>query len=341
MAALRHHLLYADGIAISDPIPKIFDHRYFSISPAEQALAYRRLRLANLARFLTEIDPLIVDDIIVFIQEPQYPDPFPYNARDLRRLAGVPGIVRAVSHLNREGREIAARAAESVLSQPEGSMPFGPESYAGFSLNGILAGMIVGSETGGSWDLYLPHREMQPVMNYVIKRAGGNLHGVNDRPELRLLHDLLSVELPGITDNIKTKDLVAIRRNGTAFAEWRDELQAALFELAYQLDSDPEMPQDARKRILRDRLSPAAAHARSEVGRSAALEQLKSGVVGTAIGTVLGLPFGTPAASAGAAGLSGLAGVVLSWLNGLPSRPTRKALARQYAVFTAKRQHNA
>jgi hypothetical protein len=341
LTALRHHLLYAHGVTISDPIPKIFEPRYFSKFPAEEAFAYRRTRLANLAHFLIDADPLIEDGVIVFIPEPKYPTPFPYNARDLSRVAGIPGMIRAVGRLDPEGRKIAARAAEEVLNKPEGSMVFGPESYAGITLNGILAGMSAGEEGNGGWDLYLPHREMQAVMKHLLRKADGNLRSANAKAELRLMHDLLSLELPGIKESISPTDLVAIRRNAASFAEWRTQLQGALFELADQLNLDPEIPQAVRRRILQERLSPAAAHAQSEVGHSAALNQLKSGGVVAAIGTVLGLPFGPALPAVEAATLAGLAGAVIGWLQGTPTRAAKRALARQYAIFTPKNKHTA
>jgi len=335
VATLRHHLLYADGVALSDPVPKIFDRRYFTAAGVsmEQALRNRRERLANLARFLTEADLLITDEIIVFTGEPSYP--VTYNAEDLRRVAALPEIVTVVGRLDPVGKLISAAAGEQRLGVPPGTMTFGPESYAMHAFNGILAGMVAGSEAGGGWDLYLPQREMQAALGYLVGQAAGGpgTPATGKRRSLQTLPRLLSVELPGIQSGIRTSDLVALRRNEEVFAEWRDELRKALTTLSDDLAADPGMPQDARLEIVRQELRRSAARAKSRVGRSAALSHLKGGAVDATIGTVVGLGLGSPVAAVASAGLSEAAVLLYRWLSALPSRPARQALVRHYAVF--------
>jgi hypothetical protein len=335
VATLRHHLLYADGVALSDPIPKIFDRRYYSRRPIGEAFQYRRIRLANLAQFLNEVDLLVADEIIVFTHEPSYP--VTYKADDLRQLAALPEIVKVVGRLDPDGMAISARGGEQILGLPEGKMAFGPESYAMHAFDGILAGLAAGSEAGGGWDLYLPQREMQPALDYLVNQAAGG-SGTQmslDPRDLRTLPRLLAVELPGICGNIRMSDLVALRRSEEAFAEWRDELRKALTTLSDDLEADPEMPQAAHLAALQKELRRSAARAKSQIGRSAALSHLKSGAVDATIGTIVGVPLGSPTAAVVSAGLSELAVLLYRWLSALPSRPARQALARHYAVFAS------
>jgi hypothetical protein len=92
------------------------------------------------------------------------------------------------------------------------------------------------------------------------------------------------------------------------------------------------MPPAAQLATLQKELRRGAARAKSQFGRSAALSHLKSGVVDAAIGTIVGLPLGSPTAAVVSAGSSEVALLLYRWLNGLPSR---RALARHYPVFTS------
>lgn len=125
--------------------------------------------LANLAHFVTVLDPLIEEGILVFAQAPVYP--VAYDADDLRRLASVPEIIDTVTQLDPSGKELAAWASEMMLDQPQGSMKFGPERYAMHALNGILAGMAAGSASGGGWDLDVPQHAMEPAVDHLVRQA--------------------------------------------------------------------------------------------------------------------------------------------------------------------------
>jgi hypothetical protein len=252
--ALGHHLLYADSVALSDPIPEIFDESYFTLGESTEAiLNYRRTRLANLARFLTTIDSLVEDQTLAFVDAPKYE--VAYTASDLQALGRNREVSDAVANLDPAGKELAARAGEAILNQPEGTMPFRPETDALFALNGILAELATSTVERGGWDLYLPQRAMQPVLAYLTEKEYPAAKTVSrtEQRHSRFLGDLLQVQLPNLTDQIKPGDLVAIRRDDAAFADWRKDLTAALRVLDEKLAEQPALtPADQLQTIQDD-----------------------------------------------------------------------------------------
>jgi hypothetical protein len=339
LRALSKHLLYANSVALSDPIPQIFDKRYSDAGkPLAELLAYRRTRLANLVRFLQQVDPLLEDDVLVFIDAPRYQ--INYKADDLRALARRPEVRAATAALNPANKEFAARAAEQMLDQQPGTMPFGPEAYAMHALNAVLAELATGTVEHGGWDIYLPHAAMQSALEYVVKRAwdapvksrGSNRH------EPRLMRDLLNVELPDLTAQVTVRDLVDIRSNDEAFSTWRRELRGALRALDDELADHGDLSADAARKTLADELDPAMQKVRKQVGRSRFLSTIGGGGVDFSIGAVVetlfhgaqGLPGAVPTLTA-----TVCAALVYEWLKGGKTAAGKRALARHYAVFGA------
>lgn len=338
VAALMKHLLYANSVALSDPIPQIFDTRYFDIGePHEDVLHYRRTRLANLVRFLYQVDSLIEDDALVFIEAPHYD--ITYKSQDLVDLGSRSEIRDAVAMLDPAARAFAAEAAERMMDVAPGTMPFGPESYAMHALNGILAQLETCTSEYGGWDLYLPQPAMQSVLAYIVKRAtkappkprrSGNRH------DPKFLRELLRVELPNITERISIQDLVNIRSNDDAIDEWRRNLRAALRALNDEVTDRADLRPDVLCQIVREELRPAADHAAAQVGRSKVLSELRGEAITFVIGAVVEMSVHPPETLIGGAATlttATCASLVYRWLNGRKTAPGRKALARHYAVF--------
>ncbi len=337
--ALSKHLLYANSVALSDPIPQIFDKRYFDVGePVADVLRYRRTRLANLVRFLQQVDPLLEDDVLVFIDPPRYQ--IKYKADDLRTLAKRPDIRAATDALNPANKELAARAAEQMLGQQPGTMPFGPEAYAMHALNGVLAELATGTVEHGGWDIYLPHAAMQSALEYVVKRAwdapakspGSNRH------EPRLMRDLLNVELPDPAAQITVADVVNIRRNDEAFSTWRRDLRGALRALNDELADHDDLSADAARKTLAEELRPATQQVRKQMGRSRFLSAIGVGGVDFSIGAVVEISF-HGAEGIGSGALTSLSAatcavLVYKWLEGRKNAAGRRALARHYGVFS-------
>jgi hypothetical protein len=146
-------------------------------------------------------------------------------------------------------------------------MPFRPETYALFTLNGILAELATSTVERGGWDLYLPQRAMQPVLAYLTEKEYPAAKTVSrtEQRHSRFLGDLLQVQLPNLTDQIKPGDLVAIRRDDAAFADWRKDLTAALRVLDEKLAEQPALTPADQLQTIQDDLKGAA---RSRLRRS-------------------------------------------------------------------------
>ncbi|MRH92784.1 hypothetical protein GFY24_36115 [Nocardia sp. SYP-A9097] len=327
-SALIHHLLYADAMAISDPIPGIFDEGSFGVGSVEEVLQYRRNRLTGLTLFLAELDPVIDPGILTFIDAPDYP--VSYTARDLRNLAHIRDIRKVVDDLDPFGKELFRQAGERRLGLVPGTMPpFQPESYASVALNGILAGLTAGDADHGAWDLYLPHPAMEPVLGYLA----GPSRSMDRGKRRKLLRNLISIELPNITDHITPHDLAVIRRDEGVFAAWRHDLKAALRALDDELDQDPELPSEKRLAIVRDDLAGVAARVNSGIGKSAALTLLKAAGITFTIGGIVELAAGHSEAALTTVPIAAALGLLYEYLSGRRERVTGQALARHHAVF--------
>ena len=210
-----------------------------------------------------------------------------------RSTAKRPDIRAATDALNPANKELAARAAEQVLGQQPGTMPFGPEAYAMHALNGVLAELATGTVEHGGWDIYLPHAAMQSALEYVVKRAwdapakspGSNRH------EPRLMRDLLNVELPDPAAQITVADVVNIRRNDEAFSTWRRDLRGALRALNDELADHDDLSADAARKTLAEELHPAMQQVRKQMGRSRFLSAIGAGGVDFSIGAVVEISF--------------------------------------------------
>jgi len=159
------------------------------------------------------------------------------------------------------------------------------------------------------WPSHLTPWFASEAQRSAAERVLGQVFPAISRPALRLPR-LASLELPRL--ELRIPDLVAVRRNGAAFAEFRQELTRALTEVEL-LPDDDAWTADARA-LIADEMTPYTDRLRREVENSSALSAAVTGVrtltiagIGSATGTVAV----STSPQAGLAALTGVASAAL------------------------------
>jgi hypothetical protein len=136
---------------------------------------------------------------------------------------------------------------------------------------------------------------------------------------------------------LHTQDLVAVRRNSETFAEWRQQLGAALFQVELLPESD-EWQRDARA-IIADELTPYTERVRAETSKSTALSASVIGMKQLAISGIGGAVGGMAGGSTGAlgglggAGLATLISGMSDWVKARREAAPKRAVLQLAMVF--------
>jgi hypothetical protein len=147
--------------------------------------------------------------------------------------------------------------------------------------------------------------------------------------------DLLLLELPALKMHVP--DVVAVRQDSEAFAEWRQRLGAALSQVELLPEGDG-WQQEARA-IIADELTPYTERVWAEVSRSTALSKAVVGMkqmaisgIGGAVGEIVGGPTGA-IAGLGGAGLATLVAGMSEWVKARRDAAPQRAVLQLSMVF--------
>lgn len=157
---------------------------------------------------------------------------------------------------------------------------------------------------------------------------------VADRRALQI-PKLAALELPALRMHLP--DVVAVRRSSDAFAEWRQQLAAALSQVELLPETDG-WQREARS-IIADELTQYTERVRSEASRSTALSNAVVGMkqmaisgIGGAVGELIGGPTGAAAGLAGA-GLATLVAGMSDWVKARREAAPKRAVLQLSLMF--------
>jgi hypothetical protein len=354
-------LLYAPGVVMHDPVAEWFDpHRNSLQVPApirssQGGMLYQgaepqlrrgsgyhlfrdepersRTWLAGAAPVLVELAPLIRSGVVIPV--PQWAI---VRQRQMSVLAAVRNDVKDsdLANLIADYPEYPPPRTDQIRGMEVGLGKTAPGDAQraiiqnpSYFLNKTLA------VADATYSRYVPPAPADAAMlEYRIGRLGHELQRKNI--DLSVIAALASSDLPFLTD-LDPKTLLAIRRDESAFADWRAQLRDVTRRIE-GLPSADDFADEARE-VLSDVLLPRArevkeAVSRSGVMRAAAKEQGLNLTIGTASvaggAALLGAPIG-PAALVGL-GISAVArwaytsvfGAKPSGANGVLARLVRR-----------------
>lgn len=146
---------------------------------------------------------------------------------------------------------------------------------------------------------------------------------------------LAALELPELKMHVD--DVVAVRRNSDAFAEWRQQLGAALSQVELLPEGDGW--QHEARAIIEDELTPYTERVRAEAAKSTALSKSVVGMreiaiagIGSAVGGVVGDPTAA-IAGLGGAGLATLVAGMSEWVTARRDAGPKRAVLQLSMIF--------
>jgi len=138
-------------------------------------------------------------------------------------------------------------------------------------------------------------------------------------------------------DNFSPEDLVAIRQNGTAFAEWRSALNDCITHCANLKSLDNR----SAKEVFADRMTVEAESVKKEIKQSSVLSALKGKTKDLTIGAITNYASGKSPEEIGSAlatsALSAFLSTVHSYFTS-KADPSKQALLQHYMLFTGPKR---
>lgn len=152
---------------------------------------------------------------------------------------------------------------------------------------------------------------------------------------------IAALDLPSL--RLRTQDLVAVRRNSDAFAEWRQQLGAALAQVELLSEADENWQRQARA-IIADEMTTYTERVRAETAKSSALSAAVVGMKRMAIagvGSVSVAAVGEPTAALvglGGAGAGTAIEGVSNWVRARRKATPKRAVLGLAMVFDDRAQ---
>jgi hypothetical protein len=310
--SILHHLLYCHSVAIDDTLGFTLD--FFS----DWAwLEERRPQLITYLEFIHMIKPLIESGVVVLIERPVESG---WNISLTPTLSGAE-------------EEALARRPDYISLLQEGESSPVDEAFCQAHVHvasGVIGHELVASHHhGGNLDLYLPFKHYVPVLNTFAERANRELRRGSRTQELRLLGDLLSLDLPRV-GTLSADDVVRIRSDDT-FESFRRTLRQALERLR-DIPHDFDHQAEKRRR-LSDEMTHAQKQLEAEFKKSSFLSTVQSGVVKLGIGALAATAFKASAVSLETGATSAILTILYDlWKNRVP--PAKRTLMNHFMVMT-------
>jgi hypothetical protein len=327
--ALKHFLLYCDGLAIDDPLAPITGA--FDESPRRwwSDRSRARARLANYIRFLVTIEELVEEGIVVFVE----PD------EEIQS--------RVFALLGEDERTLVARAAE-FDDFPEWSSGYVQtqsrrEGVIGMASQVLAMGLKACIFHNGAVNLHLPFKHSETLLAHVVGRARveagvmlpeAQRQAVRESAaELQVLRHVLELRVPTF-ERMKPEAIINVRRED-GFERLRAGIRRAV-TMAGALNPAAPGYDRALRQLVYDELSQPQRRMEDEIASSRFLSRLEKGgrnLVLVGVPAIAAATVGGPLAAGGAAVLSEAARLGINWLSGAGKRAADQAYAEHALLF--------
>ena len=292
-------LLYYPTVWIEDPLQWYANNvRSFAEYRAFGAM------LSSTIEFFVRVRPLIATGVLR-ISPLNYPYHTAFNASVNRLDRTAYNDERVMSVLDR-------RRAGLLRAQPLVTLNRGIVTSR--HLDAAL--VIRGRDATAIW------RQYSRTVSEVLRQTGAQVETIAS--------PLLNLPVPRFTD-LSPDDLLAIRRDELAFAEWRGHVRQALESLNGEANTSTDL-----SRMMTDRLREGSLRLRNDLKKSSFRGRLRKTGAGFSIGSTTAF---VNSGSLRGALLSGLAGALVTALfDGFAQRPNRSkhALSKHFSIFDTR-----
>ncbi len=257
---LKHMLLYCHQLAIDDPGALIFDSLRlgYGVKSNPQVFLDAKRRLQEYFPFLYHFKPLIDDGILILLSQKTSLDCMKDISWDTeKRTKREKRFKRLAMSLDYTDffKQVELRATRRFF---EFSDPIYKEIIIDVAEDNLGRMALMSREITGGVDFYLPFRSWRGVLLDLVKEAVESIQpeAVPDS-ELRLLTELISIDIPGIS-KLPVEDLISLRKNNETFNDWRMTLGRGLERLSNLPGNRLDQQKDGL-RVLREEIGKAKA----------------------------------------------------------------------------------